>query len=179
MFERPRGVGINPPAGQIRKQRGNGAEIFAMIRPEIDTGTLPHSTGQQGEKRGLENAVLVVTLLRPRVGKQDPGLGEGDTRRQRVDGLPGFGLDEMAVRQSRALGFAFGAPNPVGDQVDAEADAPGELRRVTSQEMTMARADFERDGGWGGNEHRQRATQVGLALLNTGKEFGFGSHATF
>lgn len=179
LLEGPRSGRIDPPRRQIRKQGGDRTEILTVIRPKIHPGALPHPTGQGGEERRLHQAVLVVAFFRPRVRKQDPEFGEGDSGRQRVDRFPRFGLHEMTVAELGTLRLALRAADPVADQVDSEIQALRKLRGVAGQEMPVTRTDFEDDGRIRGNERGQRGTQPGLALLNSGEKLGFGSHGSF
>jgi hypothetical protein len=105
----PRCGVIDAPRSQGRNHGGNGREIFAVIRPEIQAGTLPHPTSDGFKKVRLQEAVLMMAFLRPRIGKQNPEFVEGDAGGQRIDQLAGLGLDKVAVGEPGTLGLAFRA----------------------------------------------------------------------
>ena len=149
-----------------------------MIRPEIQAGPLPRPGCDRFKERGLQQAVFMVTFFGPRVGKQDPEFGEGGAGRQRIDQLPGFRLDKVAVSELGPLGLALRPPDPVTDQVHPEAETLGIFRRVAGQKMAVSRADLQRDGGSSGDERGERSAQCSLSLRDACEEFGFGSHAS-
>jgi hypothetical protein len=150
--------GIDSPGGQAWEKGGGRAKILPMIRSEIKTRALPHPAGDSFQEVRLQQAVLVVALLRPRIGKQDPEFGEGDIRREGIDRFARLGLEKVAMREPGALGLAFRPADPVADQVHAEEKALRELRGVSGQEMAMSRADFQRERGAGGDKFRQLGT---------------------
>lgn len=176
VLERPRSGGINPPSLQAREQGGDGAEILAMIRPEIQAGTLPCPVGNGFKKAGLQQAVFVVTFFWPRIGKQDPDLGQGDEVWQRIDQLPGFSLEEMAVGEPGSRGLSFGSLNALADQVHPEAKGLSKFPGVAREKMAVPGADLQSNGGRGGNDRGQLGPQRGPALGDMLDEFRFGSH---
>jgi hypothetical protein len=179
LFERPWSGGVDPPAWHTREKRGDRPEIFAVVRPEIQPGALPHPAGEQGKESRLQQAVLMVAFFRPRVGKQDPEFGERHPGGQRLDQFPGLRLDKVTMGELGALGLALRATDPVADEVYAETETLRKFRGVAGKKMSVAGTDFQSDGGCGGNKCGEAGAQSGLAFGDSGEEFGFGSHAPF
>lgn len=179
MFERPRCRRIGAPAGQVGKQGDDGAKILEVVGPKVQAGALPHPAGDFRKETWQQQPVFVMALFGPWIGEKDPEFIEGDPCWQRIDGFPGLSLDEVAVCQAGAFCFAFGAADPVADQVDSEEDPLRKFRGVLREEVSMAGPDLEGDDGMVGDEGRQGGAQIGLALFDSGKEFRFWSHGTF
>jgi len=175
-FERPAGSGFNSPRRHVRKFGGDGVKIFPVVRPEIKEGALPCPTRQGFKKARLQQAVLVMTFFRPWIRKQNPDLSKGDGIRQRIDQLAGLGLDKVAVGELGALGLALGAPDPVADEVNAEAKGLRTGFGIARQEMSVPGTNLEHQGGGRGDERGQFGAQGRPAQGDMLDEFRFGSH---
>lgn len=170
---------IDLPGLQEWEHGGDSLKIFHVIGPETKTRALPCPPGNGFKKTGLQQAVLVVAFFRPRIWKQNPDLGKGDGVGQGIDQFAGFGLDKVAVGELGAFGFAPGTPNPVADQVHADAEGLGMFRGVAREKVPVTRADFQDDDGRGGDDRGQLGAQRGPALGDMLDEFRFESHASF
>ncbi len=176
-LKRPLGSRIDAPSLQARDQCSYCPEIFIVVRPEIQAGTLPCPACDQLKEAGLQQTVFVVTFFRPRVGKQNPEFVEGNTGGQRINQLAGLGLDEMAVGELGALCLALRAPDPVADHIHADTEGLGKFRGVVREEVAVPAADLESDGRCARDERGQLGAQCSAAVRDMLEKFRFGSHA--
>jgi len=72
-------------------------EVWPVVGSEVDPAPWFGMTGRQGEKIGLQEAILMVTQFWPWVGKQDDEVGDADGGRELLEEEPGLGLDKMEV----------------------------------------------------------------------------------
>ena len=117
-----------------------------MVGAEKQPGTLHHPAGQGLEKQRLQQPVLVVPLLRPRIGKQDPDLLEPNNGRQCVQEFARFAAQKTAVFQVVAGAFFFRALDSLHAAIDADKVFVPAEAGIVSEEMAVPAADFPDQG---------------------------------
>ncbi len=143
-----------------------------MVGTEIEPGPLPRPLGDPGEEIRLQDAVLVMTLLGPRIGKQDEDIGGPSVDRKHLKKHPGLREKEMKVGQTGPFAFPLGALDPLADNVDPDARHRGMGQRVGRQEMPVPAANFP-DKPRGGRENAAEPCAQGFAaLVQTGQMLG-------
>ena len=120
-------------------------EIVRVVRAKKQSCARCHARGEAREKLGLQNAMLVMAQLWPRIGKEDVDVAETDSGRQCLQKKPRFGLDEMEIAETGAVAFASRPPNPIRVLIDANADTGRVLLCIGRQEVAMAAAELPND----------------------------------
>lgn len=134
-----------------------------MIGAEKKASPLPCPCGDCFKKVDLQYTVLVMPLLRPRIGEEDPNFVESCPVRKRADEFARFALREVTIVEARAGAFPLCPGDAVAADVDAIAEFPGMLRRVAGEEVPVTAADFPDDPPRCGEMRRQFLPQRGTA----------------
>ncbi len=153
-----RGCGRDVPA-RVRSHRGTGIEkIGRVIRAKTKPCRGLSAGGEQIEKRGLDDAVFMMTPLRPRVGKKNKYVCKRDLGREAFEEFVGLGLIKEDVRETGAVALFFAAFDPVSDQIDTHTRNSGMSCTIGVEKMAMAAANLQRDRG--GLRRRRRHGMV-------------------
>ena len=121
LLEWPRGFRLKVPGGVFGKERARPFEVIRVIGAEVQVSAGDGALGEEVEAGGLDEAVLVVLLLRPRIRVEDEDLAEYDRGRERFEELRRLGFQEDDVVEFAQRLLAHGAFDAVRDQVDAHA----------------------------------------------------------
>lgn len=118
-----------------------------MVGAEMEHAISGGVGGELRQKRGLENAVLVVAEFWPRVGKEDENLRDSRLGWQGLEKQPGFGVNEVRVRELGTVTLLLGAFDAVNLHIDAQAELLRMRRSIGGEKVAVAAADFPRDVG--------------------------------
>lgn len=146
IFERPLIRG-HLPVGTRPKRAMGVFEIRSIISAEIELAGGDRAGGDFGKEIGLEDAMLVVPKLRPRIGKQDEQFRKPRAGRKCVEKETSFGVDEVQVCEPGAVPFSSGALDPFTDDIDTNAEFVRVSLRVGGEKMAVAASQFPRKGG--------------------------------
>ena len=113
MFQRPLRSWHRLPGLQGREERFHFAEVFPVISAKIQPRSLPCPAGHRLEEFRLQQAVFMMALLGPGIGKKHPDFLQGDVCRQGVQQFAGFRANEMAMREPGPMGFAPRSLDPI------------------------------------------------------------------
>src|SRR5581483_9333401 len=141
-LERPGRAGIELPGGMRGDHATGLREITAVIGTKIEASPLPRPRRQGMEKRGLDQAVLMVPPLWPGVGKKDENLAERRARRQRLEKIVRRRVEKMQVAECSPVALALGPGNPFGLQIEPQTELFGMRRGISGEEMAVAAADL-------------------------------------
>ena len=179
VFKGPGGDGVSRrssglPGGVVGELGLGPGEEAGVVGAEGKPGAGLGAGGEGVEQGGLEEAVLVVAVLGPGVGKEDEDASEFYVSGEGGDGFEGVGLEEGEVGELGAGLFALGAGDAEGDAVHAEAGGAGMGGGVGGEEMAVAAAEFEDERGGAGEEVRAGGGEGGLARGVTRGDDGRG-----
>lgn len=172
-LEGPFGGGADFPFGAGSGEAAGGVEVGGVVGAEKEARAGRQLVGEAVEEGRGEEAVFPMAAFGPGVGEEGEDLVGGEFRRQVVEEGEGVGLEPMDVFQSGAGGFAGGAGEAVGEEVNAEAEAFGAGLGEGGEEVAVAAAEFEGDGRAGrsgGGGARQVAAEGEGALAREGVE---------
>jgi hypothetical protein len=113
-----------------------------MIGAEKQPGPLPHTLRQSLEKSRLQQAVLVVPLLRPRIREQHPDFLEHCCGWQGMQEFARFAAQEATIFKVVANAFFFGALDPLLAAINADKTFIPAKSGIMREEMAVAAADF-------------------------------------
>jgi len=166
-----------PPRLEFSQGRFDFAEILLVIRAKIKTSPLPCPTGDGVEKVRLQQAVLVVPRLGPRIGKQDPNLFERGTYRECIEEFTRFSSQKGAIREVRTVPFFPAAEQTIQDDINPDAEFPGVFLRITHEKVTMSAPHFPHDAAWLRQQQSERALELCATFAHSRQKLGFISHA--
>lgn len=116
--------------------------IGIKVCPEMKSGPWGTVGGELGEKRLLNNAVFMMPLLRPGVGKQDKDRFNGDLLGKHFQKQISLGTQEVKIGQFGPIAFAFPPENSVLDDIDPDTKGFGMSLCVAGQKMPVATTDL-------------------------------------
>lgn len=117
-----------------------------MVGAEKKRHALPCPCGQRLEKLGLQKAVFMMALFRPRIREKHPDFRECDAWWQGIEKFPGFGPHKMAVGKLGAVAFSAALFKSLEPEIDADAEFSRKRAGVAHQKMPVAASDFPYDG---------------------------------
>ena len=97
IFENPM-IGTYSPFRVGANHLFRGRKINVIVGPEIKAGCFRKPWAEVGEKLGLDQAILVVSSLGPRIGKEHEQFGDKNMRRYCFQVILRTGVDKMQVR---------------------------------------------------------------------------------
>lgn len=177
MFERPGPLRCFP-AWVLPDHRGGGGEIRLIVGAEVEAGFVRGMLAQTVEEFRLDEAVLVMPLFGPRVGKEDEHRGEGGASRQGLEEKMGVGVQKMQVRGLRALLFSRGSRDAIGLEVEAKTESRRMGLRIGDEKMAVATAEFTHELLGPREKLGERGLKLGLSLLD-GRQEAVGSLRVF
>jgi hypothetical protein len=140
-FKRPRFRG-DLPAFVRRKHPLGGQKIRCVISSKIQSAFGRGLFRRDGQKRRLNDPVLVMAQLRPWIRKQDENLGAPGAGRKRFEKQSRFGVEKVQVSELRAIALPLRARYSVARKIDPDALFAGMGFRVGSQKVAVAAPDF-------------------------------------
>ena len=170
--------GGGAPGMQGREEGLHLAEIGAVISAEVEPRARLRPPGYSLKKIRLQQTVLVVTLLGPRVGKEHPDFFESNPWGQGEQKLPRFSQDKVTVSQSGMPGLAPAPVDARPSQVHTHTELLGKDRRIAGQEMSVPATDFPDHGTRFGEKYGQHGAQGGAPLGDLFHEFRFQAHGS-
>lgn len=139
-------------------------EVGAKIEPAVGRGVV---RGVRKKLR-LQDAVLAMTQLRPRIREQDENFIELRCGGKRLEEKAGFRAQKEEIFPSGAGALAQRSPDPIARDVDPDAGFPGMGLGVGSEKMPMAAADFPDDGSRTGKDSAELGGQSGARFHQEG-----------
>jgi hypothetical protein len=89
------------------------------------------------EERRLHETMLMMALLRPRIGKEDKDRGKSHVVVKRFQKHLGLSLDEMEVAEPGSVALAKRAFNPFAGDISAHANSHRMSACVSRQKMPV------------------------------------------
>jgi len=173
-LENPGRGGIDPPQGLRSEDRGGLREIVAVVGAKIEARPLPRPRRKRIEERWLQQTVFVMAALGPGIGEKNDDRAKRGASWQRGEKVVRLGMEKMEVGQLGTIAFARGAGDALANEIDADAQFAGMCRRIGSEKMSVATADFAQKMRGGRQHAGQRSAQVGAALRDERKMGGTG-----
>lgn len=157
VLERKRAVGQQAPV----RMRGDGLPRLVIVGLEVGAKEkatpLPCPRAEFVQKSGLQQAVLVVPLLWPRIGKQKIDIQQAGVGGKFLQDIANIAAEEMQIRQAGALTLAQPFADSLQLQIDANAELIRMRRSVRGQKVTIATADLEDESRF---RRRQNCSQL-------------------
>ena len=141
-------------------------EIRMMIGSKEELGRFRDARPQQGQKLRLEDPMLVVTRLRPRIRNQDENLSDPYVSGERLEEQPGFRVNKMEMLELGAITLTDCPAHPLPDGIYTDAGLVMIGLGIRSQKMAVARADLTHNLRWVGKRVAKLALEVLPTLLH-------------
>lgn len=160
----PERVPQNDPLRRLKIRLKIGAEVESTI-----FGRIP---GREGKEFRLENAMLVVPQLGPRVREKNEQLGKSGPGGKRFQEQPRLCMNEEEIRNSGSITFPQRPSDSLAHDIDSHAEPIRVSLRIGRQKMTMATAEFPGKFGLRRENAHELRPQILAPLLHFGQKLG-------
>ncbi len=162
------------PAEMFAEDSEGVVVVRSEVGAEIEPSPLPCPRRHVAQEVGLHDAVLVVTELRPRVGKEHKYTGQAHCGGQQLKEESGLGVDEVEIGQFGAITFLGRTTDALAHDVDTDAELVGMCLGVGREKMAVAAANFphQRHPGTGLEDESEAFAKFSAASLHQGEELG-------
>lgn len=117
-------------------------EIRRVIGAKIEASSLRRPLMHPIEKKGLKQAVFVVSPFRPRIWEEDEYGRKSDRRWQSPKEIVRIGVHEMEMVEFSAVAFPNRADDALSGDINANAGRLGVGCGIARQKMPVSAADL-------------------------------------
>ena len=132
----------NSPLRMVAHRAPRVIKIGLMIRAEKQLCVGTHPRSQEGEEFWLNDAVFVMALLRPWIGKQNEDRRNHRFQGKRFQEQPRLCVQKMELLKAGAIALTVRPLDPLADDVDSNAHLIGMHRGIGREKMPVPGPDF-------------------------------------